>query len=107
MEVEYMAVTEAIKEVIWLRRLLDDLMIENNFLKIYYDNMSAIYLAKNQVYHVRTKLLDVSFHFVREILDEHDIKLKKINTKDNPTDMLTKVISGIKFNHCKNLSHIY
>jgi len=39
-------------------------------LKIDYDSMSAIYLAKNQVYHARTKHIDVRFHFVREILDE-------------------------------------
>jgi len=37
--------------------------------------MSAIYLAKNQVYRERTKSIDVRFHFVREILDEGDIKL--------------------------------
>jgi hypothetical protein len=30
----------------------------------------------------------------------------KIHTKDNPADMLTKVIPGVKFCHCKNLLHI-
>ena len=43
------------------------------------------------------------FHFVREILVEGDIELKKINTKDNHTDMFTKVITRSKFNHYKNL----
>jgi len=53
-EAEYMAMTEAMKEAIWLQGLLDDLGIEQDLLKINCDSMSAIYLAKNQVYHART-----------------------------------------------------
>jgi len=75
-------------------------------LKINCDSMSAIYLAKNQVYHVRTKHIDVRCHFIREILDEGDIELLKIYTKENPTDILTKVVSGVKFTHCKQLLYI-
>ena len=68
--------------------------------------MSAIYLAKNQVYHATTKYIDVRFHFVLEILDENDIELQNIHKKENPTDMLTMVVSGVKFAHCKELLHI-
>jgi len=82
------------------------LEIEHDLIKIICDSMSAIYLAKNQVYYVRTKHIDVRFHFVREILDEGDIELLKIHTKENPTDMLTKMVSGVKFTHCKELFHI-
>ena len=70
------------------------------------DSMSVIYLIKNQVYHIWTKHIDVRFYFVREILKEGDLVLKKIHTKENPTKMLIKVILGAKFNHCKNLLHI-
>ena len=75
-------------------------------MKINCDNMSAIYLVKNQVYHARMKHIDVRFHFVREILDKGDIELQKIHTKENLADMLTKVVSGVKFAHCKELLHI-
>jgi len=68
--------------------------------------MSAIYLANNQVYHARMKHIDVRFHFVWEILDESDIELLNIHTKENPTDMLTKVILKVKFTYCKELLHI-
>ena len=68
--------------------------------------MSAIYLAKNQVYHAQTKHIDVRFHFVREILDDGDIGLLNIHTTENPANMLTKVVSGVKFIHCKALLHI-
>ena len=59
--------------------------------------MTAIYLAKNQVYHARTKHIDVKYHFMRDNLEDGDIEVKKIHTKDNPADMLTKVVPGVKF----------
>ena len=100
-----MAMTEAMKEAIWLQGLLDDLGIDQDLLKINCDSMSAIYLVKNQVYHARMKHIYVRFHFVREILDDGDIELLKIHTTENPADML-KVVSGVKFTHCKALLHI-
>ena len=83
--------------------MLDNLGVKQDLLKINRDSMSAIYLAKNQVYHARTKYIDVRFHFVREILEEGDIELLKIHTSENPADMLTKVVSGVKFAHYKTL----
>jgi len=82
------------------------LRVDHDLLKINCDSMNVIYLAKNQVYHVRTKYIDVRFHFVRKILDEGDIELLKIHTKENLVDMLIKVVSGVKFTHCKELFHI-
>jgi len=63
-------------------------------------------LENNQVYHARMKYIDIRFYFVRKILEEGNLVLKKIHMKENLIDMLTKVVSGAKFNHCKNLLHI-
>ena len=104
-EAEYIALTEAMKRAIWLQRLLDDLRIDQDLLKINCDSMSAIYLAKNKVSHARTKHIDVRFYFVLEILNKGDIELPKI-TQMRITDMLTKVVSEVKFTHCKELLHI-
>ena len=101
-----LAMIEAMKEAVWLQGLLDDLEIDQDLLKINCDSMSAIYLIKNQVYHAKTNHIDVRFHFIRKILDEGDIELQKIHTKENPADMLTKVVSGVKFTYCKELLHI-
>ncbi|KAM1696422.1 hypothetical protein ACFXTN_027951 [Malus domestica] len=102
-EAEYMAVTEAIKEAIWLQGLLDDLGVQQDHVNVHCDSQSAIHLAKNQVHHARTKHIDVRFHFVREVIDEGDILLQKIGTTDNPADMLTKPVSLHKFKHCLDL----
>ena len=61
-EAEYISMTKGMKEATWFQGLLDDLGIDQDLLKINCDSMSVIYLAKNQVYHVRTKHIDVRFH---------------------------------------------
>jgi hypothetical protein len=101
-----MAITEAVKEAIWLQGLLKDLRVGQKHLKVYCDSQSAIHLAKNQVFHVRTKYIDVRYHFVREILEEEEIILHKIQTKENPTDMMTKVVTKAKFKHYLYLVNI-
>ena len=98
-EAECMAVIEAIKEAIWLHGLVEDLEIYQEHVSIFCDSQSAIYLAKNQVYHSRTKHIDVRFHFVREIIDEGYILLKRIGTTNNPADMMTKPVPLHKFKH--------
>ena len=105
-EAEYMAITEAVKEAIWLQGLLDDLGVGQKQVTVFCDSQSAIHLAKNQVYHARTKHIDVRYHFVREIIEEGGVLVQKIKIDDNPADMLTKVVTMIKFNHCLDLINI-
>ncbi|KAK9215025.1 hypothetical protein WN944_007028 [Citrus x changshan-huyou] len=91
-EAEYMAATEAVKEAIWLKGLLGDLGVIQENIAVFCDNQSAIFLAKNQTYHARTKHIDVKYHYVREIIESGVVLLRKIDTKDNPSDMLTKSV---------------
>ena len=105
-EAEYMAVTEAFKEAIWMHGLINDLGILQEHIDVFYDSQSAICLSKNQVHHARTKHIDVSFHFIREIISKGDIRLLKIGTADNPADMLTKVITREKFWHCLDFINV-
>ncbi|KAH9650169.1 hypothetical protein KPL70_026264 [Citrus sinensis] len=105
-EAEYMAATEAVKEDIWLKGLLGDLGVIQENIAVFCDNQSAIFLAKNQTYHARTKHIDVKYHYLREIIKSGEVLLKKIDTKDNPSDMLTNVVSGVKFQHYLKLIQI-
>ncbi|KAE8664954.1 hypothetical protein F3Y22_tig00112738pilonHSYRG01227 [Hibiscus syriacus] len=102
-EAEYMAVTEAVKEAIWLQGLLGELGMEQKHIKVHCDSQSAIHLAKNQVYHARTKHIDVRYHFVREILEESGVIIQKIRTTENPADMLTKVPMLKLLDICNNI----
>ena len=102
-EAEYMALTEAAKEWIWLRGLINDLGINQEYANIYCDNLSAICLAKDQVHHDRTKQINARYHFIRL---ERRIKVHKINTLHNPTDMFTKPVPKSKFDHCLSLLNV-
>ncbi|KAE8727554.1 putative ribonuclease H protein [Hibiscus syriacus] len=104
-EAEYMAVSEAVKEAIWLNGLMEDLGVVQSHISLYCDSQSAIHLAKNQVYHSRTKHIDVKYHFVREIFEERKILLQKIATSENPADMMTKM-RHYKFGELKKLSRL-
>ncbi|GAA0159880.1 transmembrane signal receptor [Lithospermum erythrorhizon] len=57
-EAEYMALTEAAKEGIWLRGLFSDLGLHHDQTMVYCDSLSAICLTKDQVHHERTKHID-------------------------------------------------
>lgn len=101
-----MAVAEAVKEALWLRGLLGDLGVTQECVSLMCDSQSAIHLAKNQVHHARTKHIDVRYHFVRDVIEEGRISLAKVHTDENSADMLTKVVSGGKFQHCLDLLNI-
>ena len=62
---KYMVMTEAAKEALWLKGLVKELGIDQGGVRLQCDSQSAIYLEKHQVYHARTKHIDVRFHKVR------------------------------------------
>lgn len=105
-ESEYMAMAEGVKEALWLKGLMYDLGMKQDSVDLWCDSQSAIHLAKNQVHHVRTKHIDVRYHFVRDVIEDGDISLMKVHTSDNPADMLTKVVSDSKFQRCLTLLQI-
>ncbi|KAE8735860.1 Cytochrome P450 90B1 [Hibiscus syriacus] len=78
-EAEYVAVTEASKEMVWLQSFLEELgkKQENNIL--YCDSQSAIHLAKNPSFHSRTKHIQLRYHFIRSLLEDGILKLEKIS----------------------------
>ena len=66
-EAEYMALSLACQEGIWLRRLLSDVQLRQcDPSTIFEDNKGAIEMSKNPKFHNRTKHIDISYHFVRE-----------------------------------------
>ncbi|KAJ4715440.1 Retrovirus-related Pol polyprotein from transposon TNT 1-94 [Melia azedarach] len=102
-EAEYMALTEAAKEGIWLKGLVSDLGLHHDQAIVYCDSLSAICLAKDQVHHERIKHIDVRYHFLRS---EKRIKVNKVGTADNPADMFTKPVPHSKFQHCLDLLNV-
>ncbi|KAG8485491.1 hypothetical protein CXB51_021304 [Gossypium anomalum] len=104
-EAEYMAITEACKEAIWLKGLFNKLNEDLQISTVFCDSQSAIFLTKDQMFHERTKHIDVRYHFVRDIIARGDIVVSKISTHENPADMMTKSLPITKFEHCLDLGH--
>lgn len=102
-EAEYMAITEAVKEAIWLQGLVSDLGLDQKKTLVFCDSQSAIHLTKNQMFHERTKHIDVRHHFIRDIVSKGVVDVKKVSTHDNPADMMTKAVPTNKFRHCLDL----
>ncbi|KAL2456513.1 Retrovirus-related Pol polyprotein from transposon TNT 1-94 [Abeliophyllum distichum] len=105
-EAEYVALTEAFKECMWLKGLLCELNFLNENAMIFTNSQSALMLCKNPVYHERSKHIEVKYHFIREKLASGEFKLLKIATDDNPADVGTKVLAAGKFNKCISMSNI-
>jgi hypothetical protein len=90
-EAEYMAVSAAVQDAMYLRQLFSDLGFEQREpTTIYEDNQGCIALTENPVMHKRTKHIDIRHHFVRERVESGDIVLKYVATQDQLADMLTK-----------------
>ena len=102
-EAEYIAVSEACKEAIWLTRVVRDLGITIEMPTLHCDSQSAIMLAKNLVFHAKTKHVDVKYHFIRDILEDKLLELVKVHTNDNPADLMTKGLPPERFAHCRAL----
>ena len=54
------------------------------------DNKSAIALAKNPVYHDRSKHIDTRYHYIRERITKQDLKLEYVKSQDQIADIFTK-----------------
>nr|GFA47822.1 retrovirus-related Pol polyprotein from transposon TNT 1-94 [Tanacetum cinerariifolium] len=95
-----MSLTEAEKEAIWLRGLLEELGVELNRVTVNCDNQGAIHLSRNHVFHERTKHINVRYHFIREVLEAKTVEVLKVGTEHNAADALTKVVPRHKLQHC-------
>lgn len=87
-----------IAELYWLRMVLKDLhipLLTTPLLRC--DNLGAMALASNPVYHARTKHIEVDFHFIREKVLNKDISLSFISTYDQPADIFTKGLTSNRF----------
>ncbi|KAL5755348.1 hypothetical protein ACOSP7_023568 [Xanthoceras sorbifolium] len=102
-EAEYVAVTEASKEMVWLQSFLEELGKKQEDNILYCDSQSAIHLAKNPSFHSRTKHIQLRYHFIRSLLEDGILKLEKISGAQNPADMLTKTVTTDKLKLCSAL----
>ncbi|CAM8901980.1 unnamed protein product [Rhodiola kirilowii] len=94
-ESEYRAMAAASSEVLWLIRLFADMKVFiPTPVSIFCDNQAAIHIAKNPVFHERTKHIELDCHFVRHHINSRILSPLYVPTLEQPADLFTKQLSS-------------
>ena len=90
-EAEYMSLAAACQEILHVRQLLKSLGIKfSGPFKMFEDNHGCIALATNAMTTIRTKYIDIRYHFIRKCVQRNQVKVIWIPTLDMVADILTK-----------------
>ncbi|KMQ87258.1 retrovirus-related pol polyprotein from transposon tnt 1-94 [Lasius niger] len=102
-EAEYIASSEAAKDIVWLTHLFNEISPLKNKPVLLVNNASAIKLAKNHIFHRRPKHIEVRFHFVRECYQKKLLNIKHVTSSDQMADILTKPIPQVLYERLRKL----
>ena len=90
-EAEYCALADTTSKLLWLRLLLKDLGVSiSSATLLYCDNQCAIHIAHNDVFHERTKHIEIDCHFIHYYLVHGALKLILVSSKYQLADIFTK-----------------
>nr|GEW48635.1 hypothetical protein [Tanacetum cinerariifolium] len=96
---EYIAASEAAKEVVWIRKFIDELgvVLSNEYpIKMNCDNSTAIIMAKESGIQKGVRHFKRKHHYVRECIETGEIDIVKVHTYDNLAYPFTKALAGPK-----------
>lgn len=106
-ESKYIAASNAVKELVWLQRLLNELQPNDiNEPMFCMDNEGAIRLVRNPEFHKRTKHIDVRYHFIRERFQEGAFDLTNVPSDEQLADIFTKPLPKAKFECLRGLLRV-
>ena len=99
-EAEYIALSLAANEIVFLRRLLNDMGFDQTHpTLVFEDNMSAIKMVLGDLNHQTTKHIRVKYHYTKALVKEGEIRLKYIETDRMTADILTKALAKDKHDY--------
>lgn len=101
-EAEYIAMGEAAKDAVWLREWLTAVLGVTVPIRVLCDNQAALKIAANDVDSARTRHYSARHHFVRDLIQDNQLKLEWTSTQDQAADLLTKQLSEEKLKIWRN-----
>ncbi len=101
-EAEYMAISTTIQELKWIKQLIKEITGIEPKVNLWCDNQAAILISSNDVYHNRTKHIDIRHHFIRDAIQNKELEINYINTKQQIADILTKSLPRPTFQYLRN-----
>jgi hypothetical protein len=93
-EAEFVAASEAVKEIIFVLQVLESMGIKvKTPVTVRVDNMGAIFMTENSSSGTRTRHIDTRWHFVRDLVDGKIVEIVFVKSAENFADGFTKNIS--------------
>ena len=107
-EAEYVGAASCVCHAVWLRNLLKTVgILQDDPTVIHVDNKSTIALAKNPVFHDRSKHIDTRFHFIRDCISRKEVQVEYVKTEDQIADIFTKLLKVNVFNNLRTLLVVF
>ncbi|KAL6335579.1 hypothetical protein AAG906_030709 [Vitis piasezkii] len=99
---KYIVAASAINQALWLRKILKDFGQEQvEATNIMCDNISAVSISKNPVFHGRTKHIKIKYHFIREVQQSNEVLLVHCSSENQLADIFTKPLPMERFEALK------
>lgn len=97
-ESEFLAVSEVVRDIKYIRSLLEELLIKQSGpTDIMEDNEACITMINDGIISRKTRHIAIKERFaIQAARDENIIRMKKIPTKDNIADVMTKLLGRVK-----------
>jgi hypothetical protein len=99
-EAEYIALCVAVREAVWLHKLLADLFgHEMDSTVIHCDNQSCVKLSENPVFHDKLKHIEIKYHYIRDMVQRKAVHVQYLSTHEQVADVFTKPLARTKFEY--------
>jgi hypothetical protein len=99
-EAEYIALSVAVCEAVWLRKLLTDLFDhEMDYTIIHCDNQSCVKLSENIVFYDKSKHTEIKYHYIRYMVQRKAVHVQYLPTHEKIADIFTKLLARMEFKY--------
>ncbi|QRV96308.1 Retrovirus-related Pol polyprotein from transposon TNT 1-94 [Ceratobasidium sp. AG-Ba] len=103
MEAEYMALSHACTQALWLRQFFEELYYGADAPTLLLsDNLAALTLSVESQYHGRSKHIDIRHHFMRDVIEKRKVSTLYVPSKENLADEFTKALPAPQFSYLTN-----
>ncbi|KAF8666945.1 Reverse transcriptase (RNA-dependent DNA polymerase) [Rhizoctonia solani] len=100
MEAEYMSLSHACTQALWMRQLFEELnFTTDNPTLILSDNLAALALSAELQFHGQSKHIDIRHHFMRDIIEKRKVTTLYVQTNENLADAFTKALAAPQFRY--------
>ncbi|QRW21879.1 Copia-like polyprotein/retrotransposon [Rhizoctonia solani] len=100
MEAEYMALSHACTQAMWLRQFFEELQyVADTPTLIVSDNLAALALSEESQFHGQSKHIDIRHHFMRDLIEKRKVATLYVPTKENLANAFTKALPAPQFSY--------